>query len=232
MPKKLNLLGQRFGRLVVIAKDDKLTKEKKRTYWICQCDCGKIKTIKGASLTYGEVKSCGCLQKELASKIGKKNIKNLLGQRFNKLVVIKQVESQNNRAHWLCRCDCGQTKVVSSTNLIEKKVQSCGCINYSLGEQNIEKCLKNNNIKYIKQYTFQDLPKRYFDFAILDKNNNLIKLIEFDGPQHYDKKYNWYSDEQVKRDQEKNEYCKKNNIELIRIPYSYRDNISLELLKI
>lgn len=231
MAPKIEMLGKKFGKLTVLEKDLERT-TKNYIYWICQCDCGNKKSVRGTSLRAGEIQSCGCLQKVAAKKTGKKNTKNLLNQKFGKLFVISQAESKNNRAHWNCKCDCGNFKIVSSTNLIEHRIQSCGCINYSIGEQNIENCLKNNNFIYKKQYTFNDLPKKYFDFAVFDNNNNLIKLIEFDGPQHYDKKYNWYSEEQVKRDIEKNEYCKINNISLLRIRYDDRDRISLKLLEL
>ena len=46
-------------------------------------------------------------------------------------------------------------------------------------------CLKNdNNINYIDEYRFIELPKSSYDFAIIE-NNKVIRLIEFDGEQHY-----------------------------------------------
>ena len=54
-------------------------------------------------------------------------IKDLTGQRFGKLVAIECVgKNEYNRAIWLCACDCGETKVVSITNL-GKSTKSCGC---------------------------------------------------------------------------------------------------------
>ena len=45
--KQLNrvkdLTGMRFGRLVVLGIDDKGTR---KTYWICQCDCGNVKSVR------------------------------------------------------------------------------------------------------------------------------------------------------------------------------------------
>ena len=231
MPAKIDMIGKQFGKLTVLRKDEERT-TKNYIYWICQCECGNLKSIRGTSLRANEVQSCGCLQKIAAAKTGKTNTKNLLHQKFSKLTVIKQAPSQNNRAHWECKCECGNTKIVSSTNLIQNRVQSCGCINFSIGEQNIEKCLIENNISFKKQYVFSDLPRRYFDFAIFDNNNQLIKLIEFDGPQHYDSTYNWYNENQQQRDNEKNLYCQKHNIPLLRIRYRDRDNITLKLLEL
>jgi hypothetical protein len=65
--KRLELVGQRFGRLVVI-KYSRSSKNKSKnywsghTYWECQCDCGKIKVIKGIHLKSKTVRSCGCLK--------------------------------------------------------------------------------------------------------------------------------------------------------------------------
>jgi len=55
-----DLTGQRFGRLKVLNIDTERTNRK--TYWICKCDCGKFKSIRGDGL--GIVNSCGCLKKE------------------------------------------------------------------------------------------------------------------------------------------------------------------------
>ena len=133
---------------------------------------------------------------------------------------------------WYCKCDCGNETIVQSSNLINGHTQSCGCIAYSIGESNISKILKDNNIKYYSEYTFNGLPKRRYDFYLPDLNI----AIEFDGPQHKTKASGcWNQTEEeykqaIKRDKEKNEYCLKNNIPLYRIPYEYRDKLTLELL--
>lgn len=56
-----DLTGQKFGRLTVIGIDDKGTR---KTYWLCQCDCGNFKSVRTDSLTGGLIRSCGCLKKE------------------------------------------------------------------------------------------------------------------------------------------------------------------------
>ena len=63
---KLNLIGQRFGRLLVISEagSDKHQKIK----WLCRCDCSVEKVVRGSSLRIGETKSCGCLNRELSTE--------------------------------------------------------------------------------------------------------------------------------------------------------------------
>lgn len=60
------------------------------------------------------------------------NKRDLCGQRFGKLTVIRRVEgTQSNRARadsWLCRCDCGNESVVLGSNLVRGHTKSCGCI--------------------------------------------------------------------------------------------------------
>jgi hypothetical protein len=49
------------------------------------------------------------------------------GLRFGKLSVIRRAGSQNNKATWLCVCDCGNTTVSTSGNLNSGTATSCGC---------------------------------------------------------------------------------------------------------
>lgn len=116
-----NLVGQRFGRLLVV---EQLDDKNGWTQFKCKCDCGNEKITSGNNLVYGATKSCGCLHKEVM----KNNFsENLIGKRFNKIVVIKKVESKYNKTHWLCKCDCGNEVIVSTGGLKSGHTQSCGC---------------------------------------------------------------------------------------------------------
>jgi hypothetical protein len=58
-------------------------------------------------------------------------LKNLIGQTFGKLTVIKRAENDpQNRARWYCKCDCGNKNliIVRSQHLIKGSVKSCGCL--------------------------------------------------------------------------------------------------------
>lgn len=57
------MIGQKFGRLLVIAA---AKTRHNRAFWVCQCDCGQTTEAMGKSLRNGKKKSCGCLAKELS----------------------------------------------------------------------------------------------------------------------------------------------------------------------
>ena len=67
--RKMNLIGMHFGRFYVLACAGK--KGKTRDFhWVCECSCGEIRTVQGSQLKNGHSKSCGCLQRMAAAKIG------------------------------------------------------------------------------------------------------------------------------------------------------------------
>lgn len=54
---------------------------------------------------------------------------NLVGQRFGRLVVIEQGEHKQGRPAWICRCECGNTKLIARAHLRSGATTSCGCSN-------------------------------------------------------------------------------------------------------
>lgn len=63
---RINLTGQRFGRLTVVRDSG----ERRRSFvaWLCKCDCGNSVIVGSNHLKDGHSRSCGCLQRELTSK--------------------------------------------------------------------------------------------------------------------------------------------------------------------
>jgi len=53
---------------------------------------------------------------------------DLTGLRFGRLVVLSDAGTVAGRSTWLCRCDCGGEKVVSSNSLNQGRVRSCRCL--------------------------------------------------------------------------------------------------------
>ena len=215
-------LGKRYGQLTVKKFAGRSPTDGK-LLWECQCDCGNITTVRTAHLHSGAVISCGCKNRAIK--------KDEIGNRYGLLTVIGSAPSRRGQAYWKCKCDCGNIIEVCGTNLRTGNSQSCGCVK-SIGELNIIKLLTQNNIPFKYQYGFDDLvykEKLRYDFAIIDDEQKPIKLIEFDGPQHIEGNC-WYTEEGHIRDLMKEQYAKDKNIPLIRIPYEYRDKITLQLL--
>ena len=121
MGKRLDLKGQRFGRLVVLAFAKSVGW---RAYWSCVCDCGKVGTVRGCDLRSGHTVSCGCV------KIAGRPRIDLVGQRFGRLTVVAFARVDAHRkAQWFCRCDCGEERVVCGADLKNGHTVSCGCFN-------------------------------------------------------------------------------------------------------
>ena len=124
MPEKvIDIVGQRFGKLTVIAQDK--TFEGKGSRWICDCDCGtKGILVRRDMLIRGKTKSCGCYKQEYLESV----FKDLTGQRFGKLTVRERF-NKKGRTYWLCDCDCGTKGLVaSSSDLKNGDKASCGCV--------------------------------------------------------------------------------------------------------
>ena len=235
----IDLTGKQFGRLTVLEKTDKRTKNRS-IIWKCQCECGNICEISQTSLQSG-TKSCGCIKRELIQQLGQSCGYDLTGQRFGKLIAQKLIPERSERT-WLCKCDCGNICEVTSKSLLRGKIFSCGCLKTSSGEYIIKKILSENNINFIPQYhnytcKFPDTGYyAYFDFYV---NNQYI--IEYDGEQHFNPQCfngmnkleaNLQFKKTKDHDLYKNQWCKGNNIPLIRIPYTHLTKLCLEDLKL
>lgn len=53
---------------------------------------------------------------------------NLLEKRFSRLIVKKYIGTRHRSRLWLCLCDCGQTKEITTQCLIQNGTRSCGCL--------------------------------------------------------------------------------------------------------
>lgn len=115
-----NLIGQRFGRLVVI--EDGGRDKYSRVLWKCKCDCGNITIKSGHMLLENRIKSCGCIRSNEPER------KAIIGKKFERLTVIAELPNSNRGIHnFKCQCECGNENVVDYYKLINGKTKSCGC---------------------------------------------------------------------------------------------------------
>lgn len=117
---KKNLIGKRFGKLVVIESTD----QRKNGYmiWKCHCDCGNDILVDYRKLMCGTAMDCGC--SSIKGKV------DLRGRRFGKLMAIVQANKTDPKDGriWICRCDCGAIIEIPTRHLTSGRRKSCGCL--------------------------------------------------------------------------------------------------------
>lgn len=112
--------GQKYGKLIVIAKTERRVSG--RVVWECLCDCGNTAYVTTTHLTNWHTTSCGCAR-DHASRM------ELAGQRFGRLVAIKPIDKHmGNSVVWYCQCDCGKVAEVAAISLRRGNTKSCGCL--------------------------------------------------------------------------------------------------------
>ena len=122
-PPLIDLTGRIFGRLMVLKRDHK--SPPRSTKWICQCDCGVIKSMYGSNLR--DAKSCGCQGREAVSNAV---LVDLTGQRFGLWTVLRRangIRRPGGNAYWNCQCDCGTIRNINGSLLRRGHTKSCRC---------------------------------------------------------------------------------------------------------
>ena len=231
---KNKIIGKSFEKsnLLVIELDNNPLFQSHETAYKCKClKCGNISTYRKSNIINGPGHhSC-------TNTLGGRGYKEwYIGQKFGYIEIIGQAERKN---YVIGRCDCGKVREFSLVHLKgqgrHSRTISCGCKQISSGELKIENILKENSIEYQTQYKILDFSLyASFDFAIFNEQGSLVKLIEFDGLQHFEPVELFGGEEQFKiqqeRDRRKNEYCKQHNISLLRIPYYDYSKIDINYL--
>ena len=235
-----DLVGQRFGRWLVLSRADDVYKYGRRhKMWHCKCDCGVERDVTENSLVQGKSTSCGCYRKERAQASFK--CEDLTGMQFGNWTVIRRAPNRNYPSGgiaqmWLCRCVCGTEHEVAGNMLKAGISQSCGCLrSHSIVEDLVRKCFDDLGIEYVGNKTYPDLKgprggNLSFDFLVL-KNGKPVCLLECQGEQHY-KPVAFFGgqtefEEQMRRDLLKREYAMKLHIPLIEMPYTVRSDKSI-----
>lgn len=120
--------GQRFGRLTVIKRgpDHFEPSGLRVVQWECACECGNVKLVRGRHLRLGRIQSCGCLRADSL----RARARDLTGQKFGRLAVVRRSDERDPKGKWLwlCRCSCGNTTFVPSARLVTGHTRSCGCL--------------------------------------------------------------------------------------------------------
>lgn len=125
---KEELIGKRFGKLVVLSYNPERSKTLKASVWNCKCDCGNTVTVERKKLLNGTRTDClNCIE-QLCKP----------GTRFGKLTVIEKDEAVSRaRQQYIlkCKCDCGKECYITRTDLLNGVRSSCpDCVKLSKHE--------------------------------------------------------------------------------------------------
>lgn len=84
-------------------------------------------------------------------------------KRFGRLLVLMKADSNRNGIRWLCRCDCGVTKVIPAKNMVSGRTLSCGCLQKEAARKNT-KHGHNINGRHTRTYSsWHDMRRRCRD---------------------------------------------------------------------
>lgn len=118
--RRVDLTGQRFGMLTVVARQR--MDARRGSVWICRCDCGKTGEFFQGNLRNGHTVSCGCYRRPPNNGARK----DYSGGRHGSVRVLRSAEDLSRPYHYVCACDCG-TQFEASVHLLhdESACRSC-----------------------------------------------------------------------------------------------------------
>lgn len=154
------------------------------------------------------------------------------GDQIGKIRVIHQfntLECESPHKRWYCECSCGN-QVVLTENEIYSQNCAKACSQWR-GEICAMDLFNELNVRYIAQQKFEDFDFT-FDFYLPDLNI----VIECDGAQHFRTQNNdWTTpfkmQEMRRREEEKQQYCKKHNITMLQIPFWDYDKLNADYFR-
>lgn len=201
-----NLVGQRFTKLVAIAK---MYKHGDVGY-LCKCDCGNETWFRAYELRRGIVKSCGCLKHDISN--------DLTGRRFGKLIVVgnPKRDKESHNVIWECRCDCGNTAFIPANQLLKGNNKSCGCLSTGQSGSLIELEIKD----YIEQISHKSFSRdrSVLDGKEIDIYNDELKVgIEYNGSIYHASSGSVFYDKPVRYHYNKFLLAKTKGVHLITI---------------
>lgn len=144
----VDITGKQIGMWNVIRYAGK---RGSRHMWLCDCSCGKQKTVSGASLAEGTSASCGCSVR----------IKEIVGKTFSRLSVRSKLdENPVSSSRYLCDCECGLACIVAGSDLWSRRVQSCGCL---VSDSNKIRCTTHGLTRRSEYSVWRGMIRRCYD---------------------------------------------------------------------
>lgn len=183
--------------------------------------CGTIyKTSPSYFLTNGNrCPHCNVMSMRSNDKVFRKRVKEAVGNEYD----FHDRYVTNSKKLRVAHNKCGNTYKVSPLKFLQGK--RCPNCFISKGEEKVKNKLENIGIPYVREKRFKETGMKRFDFYLPTLN----ACIEYDGEQHFCMSDFWGGEKGLAKvqqsDKEKNEFCARNNIPLLRIPYLEIDRV-------
>lgn len=204
MGKVVDLVGKKFCKLLVIERA--LNNVRGRAQWKCICDCGNTTEVASDKLVSGRTKSCGCAK-------SKHIYEDLTGRKFGRLTVIEyKGQKKDHIVLWLCKCECGNERIIPTSHLKNGHTISCGCFQkekakqaktthglrktrlYEIWNGVLQRCYNPNRAKY-KNYggrgitvceEWRDDFKAFYDWAMSNGYRDDLTIDRIDNNGDYE----------------------------------------------
>ena len=234
-PEEVVAIVRQKGTSILLNPEEYIGIDKKNLLFKC-CDCNNLFTTSLLIFRAGTGKCLECAKDEMVrdKRINKNTIRKMIESKNDNIWINQDSYKTVDKNNLLIQCGtCGNLFKMSYANY--RKDWFSGkcrrCSEKSIGEKQIAQTLDHYKIKYTRQEHFdgslRDIKPIPLDFYLADYN----LAIEFDGIQHY---IPTYGEEKFKttklHDAMKDNYCRWNNIDLLRIPYWEGSNIEQILI--
>ena len=175
MNKKINRVGQIYGRLTILSDS---FKNDKGYFYKCICKCGNIQDIKQGALIRGQTKSCGCYNNRGTW---------FENQVFGKLTVVRWLGQISKGGAYECLCSCGE-KCTREPRALHQSSSCDRCAYRFNGQKASKQQLKIRDLLNTGIINYKS-GKYFIDIAMVYNGNKVA--IEYDS-------WYWHKDNQEK----------------------------------
>ena len=184
----------RIGTMVNGFYIQDIKRENNKTFAYIKCPyCKKQKWTRLDSVAARKVVSCGCYNEENNHK-KPVDIKDMVFGYLKALEPTKERNKNNGSVIWKCKCKCGNVVFISAADLLEKRVQSCGCFaaevhsksGKNAGKSVVENfCVEGTNIKNLTAKVPKNNTSGVKGVHWDESRKKWVAQIEFKGKHYY-----------------------------------------------
>jgi hypothetical protein len=144
LPRFIDERGNRYGSLTVL-RFDKIRNG--QPFFVCQCDCGREVSVRGANLRSKNTKSCGCSRRKSVQPRRGKMVLETLSHNF----VLGKTDPNSAKTKWVTVCEfCPRCGIHTERRLRSGRALLCECLGptHNSWRKMIERCTNKNHAQF------------------------------------------------------------------------------------